>query len=45
MRCAVCGELLRDDGPLGYTHQNGSMYGDDGHAVIPVKVSERAGGG
>lgn len=34
--CGHCHEELRADGPLGYTHQDGSMYGEDGHAVLPV---------
>ncbi len=35
--CAHCGEELRDEGPFGYVHQNGSVYGEqDGHAVLPL---------
>jgi len=34
--CAHCGEELKIDGPMGYVHQDGSMYGADGHAVLPV---------
>lgn len=36
MRCALCGEALKVDGPMGWVHQDGSMYGDDGHAVVPI---------
>jgi len=37
-RCAICGEELWANGPIGYVHANGSMYGEDGHAVIPVSL-------
>ena len=36
MICATCQEPLMFEGLLGYVHQTGSMYGDDGHAVVPV---------
>jgi hypothetical protein len=36
--CAVCREPLAFDGPMGYVHPSGSMYGEDGHAVVPVPV-------
>lgn len=34
--CALCGESLVIDGPMGWIHRDGSMYGADGHAVAPI---------
>jgi hypothetical protein len=34
--CALCGETLTCDGPMGWVHANRSMYGADGHAVSPI---------
>jgi hypothetical protein len=36
MICAQCGEPVDLAGLLGYVHPDGSIYGPDGHAVVPV---------
>lgn len=40
MVCAHCGDKLVADGPMGWVHAVGrSMYGEDGHAVLPITMA------
>ncbi len=41
MRCAICGERLVEDGPLGFVHlSSASRFGEDGHTVVPITDSD-----
>ena len=40
MVCAHCGEKLVTDDPMGFVHViSRSMYGEDGHAVVPITMA------
>jgi hypothetical protein len=39
MICAICGEPVALDGPLGYVHEDGQRIGEDPfrHTVVGIK--------
>lgn len=39
MVCAHCGDKLVVDDSFGYVHVDRSMYGPDGHAVVPITMA------